>query len=171
MDLWKPTHKLWGTIVKRSAVGAKVNKVHVVLHEETVRPLKTRARGGNAYSLVHTVTYTSDMELVPDMCPEQQRSIYEGYNVADALVFVNLEMYSKVWQANVQMKRDIYGARLVTLKIVSDQDAGPAPDKDELRPVFYHQLPPGLHLEVIHSLNVVGVLGLTVGGGRWHRLA
>ena len=60
-------------------------------------------RGGNAYTLVHTVTYASDIELVPDMCPEKQISIYHGYNVADALWFVSLEMYSKVWQANVQM--------------------------------------------------------------------
>ena len=69
-------------------------------------------------------------------------------------------MYSKVWQASGQMQRDIYGARMVTLKDVGDQDAGPAPDKDELQPVFYHQLPPGLHLDVSHSLNVVGVFGL-----------
>ena len=94
------------------------------------------------------------------MCPEKQRSIYDGYNVADALGFVNLEMYNKVWQANVQMKRDIYGANMVTLKDVGDQDAGPAPDNDELQPVFYHQLPTDLYLEVIHSFNVVGVFGL-----------
>ena len=70
--------------------------------------MKSRVRGGNAYSLVRTVTYTSDMELVPDMCPEKQRSIYDGYNVADALGVVNSEMYNNVWQANVQMKRDIW---------------------------------------------------------------
>ena len=142
----------------------------MVLHEETVRQLKTRVRGGNAYTLVHTVTYTSDMELVPDMCPEKQRSIYDGYNVADALGFVTLESYSKVWQANLEMKRHIYGARMVTLKDVGDQDAGTAPDKNEVQPVFYHQLPPELHLEVIHSYNVVGVLDLTSGGGSWHKL-
>ena len=62
--------------------------MHVALREETVRQLKSRARGGNAYTLVHTVTFTSDMELVPDMCPEKQKSIYDGYNVADALGFV-----------------------------------------------------------------------------------
>ena len=138
----------------------------MVLHEETVRQLKTRIRGSKSYTLVHTLTYTSDMELVPDMCPEKKRSIYDGYNVADALGFVTLESYSEVWQANLQMKRDIYGARMVTLKDVGDQDAGPAPDKDELQPVFYHQLPPGLHLEVIHSFNVVGVLDLTAGWGQ-----
>ena len=75
------------------------------------------------------------MELVPDMCPEKQRSIYDGYNVGDVLGCVNLQMYSKVWQANVQMKRDIYGARMVALKDVGDQDAGPAPRTDELQPV------------------------------------
>ena len=102
IDLWKPTRKLLGTIDKHRAVGVKIKKkVHLVLHEETVRQLKSRVRGGNAYTLVHTVTFTSDMELVPDMCPEKQRSIYDGYNVADALGFVNLEMYSNVWQANV----------------------------------------------------------------------
>ena len=47
----------------------------MVLHEETVRQLKLRARDGNAYTLVHTVTYTSDMELMRTMCPEKQRSI------------------------------------------------------------------------------------------------
>lgn len=166
MDLWKPTHKLLGTIVKHSAVDVKVKKVHVVLHEETVRQLKTRVRGGNPYTLVHTATYTSEMELVPDMCPEKARSIYPGYNVGDALAFVNLEMYSKVWQAEVQKKRDIYGARMVTLKDSGDQDAGPAPNKEDLQPVFYHQLPPDYHIEVIHSFNVVGVLDLTAGGGQ-----
>ena len=66
------------------------------------------------------------MELVPDMCPEKQRSIYDGFNVADALAFANLEMYSKVWQANVQMKRDVYGARMVTLKdVVTKMQAQP----------------------------------------------
>ena len=58
------------------------------------------------------------------------------------------------------MKSDIYGAHLVTLKDVGDQDAGPVPDKEELQPVFHHQLPPNLHLEVIHSFNVVGAFGL-----------
>jgi hypothetical protein len=71
----------------------------VVLHEETVRQLKSRVRGGNAYTLVHTATYTSDVELVPDMCPEKQSSIYDGCNVADTLGFVNWEMSSNVWQA------------------------------------------------------------------------
>ena len=60
-----------------------------MLHDETARQLNLRVRGGNAYTLVHTATYTSDMELVPDMCPEKQRSSYDGYNVADALGFVN----------------------------------------------------------------------------------
>jgi len=60
----------------------------VVLRDETVRQVKSRARGGNAYTLVHTVTFTFDMELVPDMCPEKQRSIYDGFNVAVALGFV-----------------------------------------------------------------------------------
>ena len=130
----------------------------MVLRDETVRRFKLRVRGGNAYTLVHTVTFTSDMELVPDMCPDKQRSIYDGYNVADALGFVSLEM------SNVQMKRDIYGTKMVTLKYVGDQDAGPAPDKEESQPAFYHQLPPDLHLEVIHSGNAVGALDLTVGG-------
>ena len=116
---------------------------HVVLHEETVRQLKTRIRGSKSYTLVHTLTYTSDMELVPDMCPEKKRSIYDGYNVADALGFVTLESYSKVWQANLQMKRDIYGARMVTLKDVGDQDAGTAPDKNEVHPMFLSPVAPG----------------------------
>ena len=60
------------------------------------------------------------------------------------------------------MTRDIHGANMVALKDVGDQDAGSTPEKEELQPVFYHQLPPGLHLEVIHSFNVVGALGLTV---------
>ena len=76
-----------------------------------------------------------------------------------------------MWQANVQMKRDIYGTKMVALKDVGDQDAGPAPDKEELQPAFYHCLPPDLHLEVLLYFNVVGVLDLTVGGGSWHRLA
>ena len=111
VDLWKPTHKLLGTIAKHSAVDAKVKNVHLVSHEETVRQLKSRVRGGNAYTLLHTITCTNDMELVPDMCHEKQRSIYDGYKFADSLGRVDLEMYSKVWQANVQMKRDNYGAK------------------------------------------------------------
>ena len=50
-----------------------MKKVHVALHDETFRQLKTRARGGNAYTLVHTVAYTLDIELVPDMCPDNQK--------------------------------------------------------------------------------------------------
>ena len=72
MDIWKPTHKLLGTIVNHITVDVKVTNVHAALHDDTVRQLKTRARGGNAYTLVRTVTYTSDMELVPDMSPEEQ---------------------------------------------------------------------------------------------------
>jgi len=102
------------------------------------------------------------MELVPDMCPEKQRSIYDNYNVADALGFVNMEMYNNVRQDYVQMKRDVYRAKMVTLRDVGDQDASPAPDKEELQPVYYHQLPPDIHLEVIHYFNVVGVLDLAV---------
>ncbi|MFM7981350.1 MAG: hypothetical protein ACKPKO_18740, partial [Candidatus Fonsibacter sp.] len=82
------------------------------------------------------------------------------YNSVVALAVVNLELYSKVWQVIVQMKRDIYGARLVTAKDVGDQDAGPPPDKGELQPAVYHQWPPDSHLEVIHYFNMVGVFGL-----------
>ena len=67
-----------------------MEEVHVVLHEETARQLKTGVRGGNAHTLVHIVTYTSDMELVPDMCPEKQIIIYDGYNVADVVGFCQL---------------------------------------------------------------------------------
>ena len=67
IDLWKPTHKLLGTILNHSAADVNVKKVHVVLHEETVRQLKPRVRGGSASTLFHTVTVTSVMELVPDM--------------------------------------------------------------------------------------------------------
>ncbi|MFM7984182.1 MAG: hypothetical protein ACKPKO_33155, partial [Candidatus Fonsibacter sp.] len=59
---------------------------------------------------------------------------------------------------------------MVTLEDVDDQDAGPAPDNDELQPVFYHQLPTDLYLQLIHSFNGVGVLELTVGGDSWHKL-
>ncbi|MFM7979964.1 MAG: hypothetical protein ACKPKO_11680, partial [Candidatus Fonsibacter sp.] len=51
--------------------------------------LKARVRGNNAYTLVPTLIFTSDMQLVPDMCSKNKRSIYEGYNVADALGVVN----------------------------------------------------------------------------------
>ena len=40
------------------------------------------------------------------------------------------------------------------------------PTRTSCGQVFYHPLPPGLHLEVIQSFNVVGVLALTVGGGQ-----
>ncbi|MFM7984225.1 MAG: hypothetical protein ACKPKO_33375, partial [Candidatus Fonsibacter sp.] len=147
-----------------------VKSNHVVLHDETVRQLNASVRGSNSYTLIHTVTLTSNMAFVPDMCPEKQSSVYVGYNVSDVVGFVNLEMYSKVWQARVQTKRDIYGANTVTLKYVGDQYAYQPRKHDELQPVFYHQLPTELYLEVIHSVNVVGVLVLTVGGDSWHKL-
>ncbi|MFM7989611.1 MAG: hypothetical protein ACKPKO_60890, partial [Candidatus Fonsibacter sp.] len=80
-DLWKPT----GRIIKHSAVNVEVNTIHVVLREETVRQLKARVRGGNSYTLVHILTLTYNTELVQAMCPENQRSIDDCYNVADAL--------------------------------------------------------------------------------------
>ena len=70
MDLWKPTRKVLGSIVKHSAVDVKV-KNHV-LHEETVRQLKTRISGSKSCTLLHTLTCTPDMELVPDMCPRRR---------------------------------------------------------------------------------------------------
>ena len=54
---------------------------------------------------------------------------------------------------------------MVTWKDVGGEDAGPTPDKEELQPAFYRQLPPGLHLEVIRSFTVVVVLDLTLGRG------
>ena len=45
------------------------------------------------------------------MCPEKQRSHDNGYNVGDAMAFVNMEPYNKAWQAEMQKKRAIYGAR------------------------------------------------------------
>ena len=70
--------------------------------------MKSRVRGGNAYTLVHTVAFTSGIKLVPDMCPETQRSVYAINYVANAVGLVNLEMYNnKVWQAGVQIKPDI----------------------------------------------------------------
>ena len=163
VDLWKPTHKVLGTVVKHSAVEMKLRKVTLVLNEESVRLLKGRVRGGNAYTLVHSVTLASEQELVPDMCPEKQRSHYKGYNIGDAMGFINLEPYSKVWQAEVQKKRDIYGARMFTTKD-DDKDTEP-PNKDDLQPVFFHQLPVDYYLELIHSYNVVGILDLAAGGG------
>jgi len=163
VDLWKPTHKVLGTVVKHSAVEMKLKKVTLVLNEESVRLLKGRVRGGNAYTLVHSVTLSSEQELVPDMCPEKERSHYKGYNVGDAMAFINLEPYSKVWQAEVQKKRDIYGARMLTTKD-EDKDTEP-PSKDELQPVFFNQLPVDYYMELIHSYNVVGMLDLAAGGG------
>ena len=73
VDICKPTRKLLGTIVKHSAVGVHMKKTdNVVLREETVRQLKLRVRGGSAYTLVHTVTYTSDMEFAPDVSREAE---------------------------------------------------------------------------------------------------
>ena len=65
----------------------------MVLHEETVRQLKTRARGGNVYTLVHTVTFTSDIEVVLDTRPDRQISIYDGYNDADALALWSRDFF------------------------------------------------------------------------------
>ena len=163
VDLWKPTHKVLGTVVKHSAVEVKLKKVTLVLNEESVRQLKWRVRGNNAYTLVHSVSLASEQELVPDMCPEKQRSLYTGYNIGDAMAFINLEPYNKVWQAEVQKKRDIYGARMLISK-EDDKDTEP-PKKDDLQPVFFHQLPVDYYLELIHSYNVVGMLDLAAGGG------
>jgi hypothetical protein len=164
VDLWRPTHKVLGTVVKHSAVEVKLKKVTLVLNEESVRQLKWRVRGANAYTLVHSVTLGSEQELVPDMCPEKQRSYYKGYNVSDAMGFLNLEPYSKVWQAEVQKKRDIYGPqRMLTPK--DDSKDTETPKKDDLQPVFFHQLPVDYYLELIHSFNVVGMLDLAAGGG------
>ena len=163
VDLWKPTHKVLGTVVKHSAVEVKLKKVTLVLNEESVRQLKWRVRGNNAYTLVHSVSLASEQELVPDMCPEKQRSLYTGYNIGDAMAFINLEPYNKVWQAEVQKKRDIYGARMLISK-EDDKDAEPT-KKDDLQPVFFHQLPVDYYLELIHSYNVVGMLDLAAGGG------
>jgi hypothetical protein len=166
LDIWKPTHKVLGTVVKHSAVDMKVKKVTLVMNEETVRQLKARVRGSNAYTLVHTCTLVSEMDLVPDMCPEKARVHYSGYNVGDALGFINLENYAKLWHAEVQKKRDIYGARMLQLREGADEAAGPPPKLDDLQPAFYHALPPEYYLECIHSYNVVGVLDLSCGGGQ-----
>ena len=166
VDIWKPTHKLLGTIVKHSAVDMKVKKVTLVMNEETVRQLKSRVRGANCYTLVHTCTLVSEMELVPDMCPEKARSYYSGYNVGDALGFITLENYNKVWNVEVQKKRDIYGGRMVQLKDGGDEAAGPPSKQDDIQPTFFHALPPDYYMECIHSYSVVGVLDLTCGGGQ-----
>ena len=68
--------------------------------------------------------------------PREEENIYDGYHVADAFGFATLESYNKVWQANLEMKRHIYGAKMVTLKDVCDQGAGTTPDKNEVQPVF-----------------------------------
>ena len=166
LDIWKPTRKVSGAVVKNSAMDVKVKKLTLVMNEETVRQLKSRVRGANAYTLVHTCTFVSDMELVPDMCPEKARCHYTGYNVGDALGFINLENYGKVWQAENQKKRDIYGARMIQLKDGGDEAAGPLPKQDDLQPVFFHALPAEYYLECIHSYSLVGILDLSCGGGQ-----
>ncbi|MFM7987136.1 MAG: hypothetical protein ACKPKO_48275, partial [Candidatus Fonsibacter sp.] len=71
IDVWRPMHKLTGIFCKhKAAVAVKVKSIHVVLQEETVRQNKARGRGSNSYTLVHTLTLASNMELVPDMCRE-----------------------------------------------------------------------------------------------------
>lgn len=166
-DLWRPTHKLLGHVVKHSALAVEVKqkKLTLVMNEETVRQMKSRVRGASPYTLVHCVTLASGAELVPDMCPEKPRSKYSGYNVGDALGFINLENHSKVWQAEFGKKRDIYGPRMIQLKDSAEDAADPAPKQEDMQPVFYHQLPSEYYLEIIHSYSVVGILDLACGGG------
>ena len=161
VDIFRPMHKVHQTVMtKLSPVDVKLKKVTLVMNEETVRLIKARVRGAKPYTLVHSVTLASDAELVPDMCAEKQIRWCSGYNVGDAMSFIILENYSKVWQA------DIYGARMVQAKDGPDDAAGPAaPKQDDTQPVFFHQLPQEYYLEVIHSYNVVGVLDLASGGG------
>ena len=167
VDIFRPMHKVHQTVMtKLSPVDVKLKKVTLVMNEETVRLIKARVRGAKPYTLVHSVTLASDAELVPDMCAEKQRRWYSGYNIGDAMGFIILETYSKVWQADLQKKRDIYGARMVQAKDGPDDAAGlAAPKQDDTQPVFFHQLPQEYYLEVIHSYNVVGVLDLASGGG------
>jgi len=127
VDLWKPTHKVLGTVVKHCAVEVKLKKVTLVLQEESVRQLKTKVRGNNAYTLVHSVSLASGQELVPDMCLEKQRPFYSGYNVGDAMGFISLEPYSKAGHAEVQKKRSIYRARMLIAK--DDDKEIPDPKK------------------------------------------
>ena len=88
------------------------------------------------------MTLASDAELVPDMCAEKQRCWYSGYNIGDAMGFIILETYSKVWQADLQKKRDIYGARMVRAKDGPDDAAGlAAPKQDDTRLVFSTNCP------------------------------
>ena len=104
-----------------------------------MRLIKARVRGANPSNLAHSVTLASDAELVPDMCLETQRRWYSGYDVGDAIGFIILEDYSKVWQAELQKKRGIYGARLAQAKDGPDDAAGlVAPKQDDTQPVFFH---------------------------------
>ena len=167
VDTFRPMHKVFHTaLTKQSPVDVKLKKVTLVLNEDAVRQIKARVRGGKAYTLVHSVTLASDLELVPDMCPEKQRRWYSGYNVGDAMGFIGLENYNKVWQADAQKKRDIYGARMVQAKDGPDDAAGlVAAKQDDTQPVFFNQLPIEYYLEVIHSYSVVGILDLASGAG------
>ena len=45
-----PRTSCWAPLSKHSAVDVKVKTVHVALHDEPVRQLKTRVHGGNAYT-------------------------------------------------------------------------------------------------------------------------
>ena len=104
------------------------------------------------------MTYTSDLELVPDMCPETQRSIDDGYNVADASGLSTWRCTTMCGRPFFQMKCDIYGGQYGDVKRMSvTKMQAQSRTKEELQPVFYHQVPPGLHLEATHSFNAVCV--------------
>ncbi len=135
--------KLYATAPTRhNPVGVKLRKVILVMSEETVRLIKARVHGASSYTLVHIVTLASGAELVPDMCPEKPRRLYSGYIIGDAVGFIILENYSRVWQAGWQKKRGIYAARMVQAKDGPDDAAGlVAPKQEGSQPVFFHQLP------------------------------
>ena len=60
----------------------------VVYNEETVRARKKQIRTSSSYSCHSSLCFYSGHSLVPDLAPEKKRSVYQGYNAADVVGFV-----------------------------------------------------------------------------------
>ena len=50
------------------------------------------------YTQVRIVMFASDMESLPDMCPERRRLVLPGYKVSDGSVCAGSEVRNNIWQ-------------------------------------------------------------------------
>ena len=139
----------------------------VTWEEESIRERKRRIKGGSSYHSVSQINFYSHSDLISDCLPEKKRHHYKGYNVADAVGFVEAVPSTKLLRRSRKVKAEILGGTANIRKLDSGVE-----DWTLMESVFPGaMLPVEFFSDILQSYNVKGVVDCSPGQGELAKAA